>query len=152
MEWRVEGTELDIVGGQQTSFGPVLHDGSWHCPGRQHNWLLRIIHVGCWYQHVVPAVQKCDNVVCVVWARGDTAVEDICGGCAHRNIPAALARIIEDGSVTDDVPSPSVGGGISENELAWPLVSTLQKQTESSDSNPSPRWCPVHLETTLDCI
>lgn len=83
MEWRVEGTELDIVGGQQTSFGPVLHDGSWHCPIRQHNWLLRIIRVGCWYQHVVLAVQKCDNVVCVVWAEGDMAVEDICNGCTH---------------------------------------------------------------------
>lgn len=41
---------------------------------------------------------------------------------------------------------------VSENELAWPLVSTLWKQTESSDSNPSPRCCPAHLETTLDCM
>lgn len=56
--------------------------------------------------------KKCDNVVCVVWAEGDTAVEDICDGCTHRNIPATLARIIDDGSVTDDVPSPSAGGGI----------------------------------------
>ena len=71
----MEGIEQEIVGGQQTSFGPGLHDGTDIVPYYK-SLLLCIIHMVHRYQHVVQSVQKCQHVGCVVWTTVSMVLED----------------------------------------------------------------------------
>lgn len=108
--------------------------------------LLCVIHMVCRYQNVVQSVQKCDHVGCVVWTKVGMAVEDtisMCDGGTHCDVATTLARNIYNGSVTNDVPSPSPGlceveaSLINENKLMWDHISihfqySLKTKTKKS--------------------
>ena len=76
--------------------------------------LVCIIQTLWWYENVVESVQKCENMGCVVWSKVGMTVEDtmcIGDGSAHCDVPTTLARNIYNGSVANDVSSPSSGLG-----------------------------------------
>lgn len=74
--------------------------------------LFCIIHTLWWYENVVESVQKSENMGCGVWSKVSMMVEDsMCtgDGSTHWDVPTTLARNMYNGSVANDVSSPSSG-------------------------------------------
>ena len=91
----VGGIAREMVSGQQTTFGPGLHDESSSCPILQRTGFFDGLHYSMlwWNENVVESVQKCENMGCVVWSKVGMTVEDtmhIGDGSAHCDVPTTV--------------------------------------------------------------
>lgn len=70
--------------------------------------MMNMVSLG---QNVVQSVQTCENVGCGIWTKVGMAVEDtiLCDRSTHCDVATTLARDIYDGSVTNNVSTPSPG-------------------------------------------
>lgn len=70
--------------------------------------LLWAIYLIWWNECVVQGVQECDQMGGVVGAKGSMVMDDAVVGnrCTHCDVPSALARDLNNGTLADDIPSP----------------------------------------------
>ncbi|KAI4880092.1 hypothetical protein NFI96_008261 [Prochilodus magdalenae] len=81
----------------------------------------------------LPGVQECDQMGSVVGAKGSMVMDDAVVGnsCTHCDVPSALDRDFNNGTLGDDIPSPPSSfcevesNLIDEDELVLLLVKTL---------------------------